>query len=69
MLRQLGLFSLVLVLVMLGFAATFSALYGPDTVLVEHFDPVTCDINDHPCVDAFGTLGGSLLTLVIYEIS
>lgn len=63
MLRQLGLFSLVLTLVMLGFAATFSALYGADTVLVENLDPTTCDINDHPVVYAFGTLGGALLTL------
>eukprot|EP00903_Cladosiphon_okamuranus_P021895 g20127.t2 len=64
MLRQLGLFSLVLTLVMIGFAATFNALYGEDhTVLVEQLDPVTCDINDHPVVYAFGTLGGSLVTL------
>lgn len=63
MLRQLGLFSLVLTLVMVGFAATFSALYGADTVLVEQIDPVTCDINDHPVMYAFGTLGSALLTL------
>lgn len=63
MLRQLGLFSLVLTLVMVGFAATFTALYGADTVLVEANDPVTCDVNGHPVVFAFGTLGGALLTL------
>lgn len=63
MLRQLTLFSLVLILVMLGFAATFSALYGEDTVLIEQYDPETCDISEHPCVWAFGTLGGALLTL------
>lgn len=62
MLTELAQFSLVLLLVMLGFAASFSALYDTNTVLVERLDP-SCDVRDHPVVIAFGEIGDSLLTI------
>lgn len=62
MLTELAQFSLVLLLVMLGFAASFSALYDTNTVLVERLDP-SCDVSDHPVVQAFGKIGDSLLTI------
>lgn len=62
MVTQLAQFSLVLLLVMLGFAASFSALYGEHTVLVERNLGDSCDVHDHPIVVAFGTIGAALLT-------
>lgn len=62
MVNQLAQFSLVLLLVMLGFAASFSALYGNDTALVEQ-KGASCDVSEHPIVAAFGTLGDALLTM------
>lgn len=61
---QLSQFSLVLLLVMLGFATSFTALYGTNTVLVaDELEDSTCDVNDHPAVQAFGSLGDALLTM------
>ena len=64
MMTELVQFSLVLLLVMLGFAASFSALYDTDTVLVQQLDP-SCDVRDHPVVMAFGEIGDSLLTIFV----
>lgn len=64
MVAQLSRFSLILLIVMLGFAATFHALYAEDTPLVDQtFDD--CDVNDHPIVEAFGTVGAALLTMFV----
>lgn len=76
MLNQLAQFSLVLLLVMLGFAASFNALYGINTVLVENLidsagtpsSALVCDVNSHPIVGAFGTVGSSLLTMFGYML-
>lgn len=62
MLKELVQFSVVLLLVMVGFAVSFNALYVTDTVFVEkRLDD--CDVNDHPVVEAFGTFRGALLTM------
>lgn len=76
MLNQLAQFSLVLLLVMLGFAASFNALYGKDTVLVENLidspgtlsSELVCDVNSHPVVIAFGGVGSALLTMFGYML-
>ena len=52
---------------MLGFAATFNALYAEDTALV-HQDSGNCDVNDHPVVEAFGTMGDALLTMFSFML-
>lgn len=65
MLNALTSFSVVLILVMFGFAASFNALYGTDTILVERLAGAACDVNDHPIVGEFGTLGDALLTMFV----
>ncbi|CAM9706637.1 unnamed protein product, partial [Ascophyllum nodosum] len=62
MVTKLSQFSLILLLVMLGFATTFNALYTKDTTLVTK-NSDDCDVNDHPVVEAFGTIGDALLTM------
>lgn len=62
MLTQLVQFSVVLMLVMIGFAFCFNALYGRDSLLIEALLD-TCEVNDHPIVEEFGTIGQSLLTM------
>lgn len=67
MLTQLVQFSLILLLVMIGFAASFNALYGRNTILVEQ-NVADCDVEDHPIVEAFGTLEAALLTMFQYML-
>ena len=67
MVTQLAQFSVVLLLVMLGFAASFNALYGDDTILVEQ-KLADCDVKDHPIVEAFGSLRAALLTMFEYML-
>lgn len=62
MLTQLAQFSVVLMLVMLGFAFCFNALYGRDSFLIEALLE-TCNVNDHPITEEFGTIGQALLTM------
>lgn len=69
MLRELATFSVVLVLVMVGFATCFTALYGTGSVYLAEYEASldgrlgSCDPTDHPIYDSFGNFGDSLLTL------
>lgn len=62
MLKELVQFSVVLLIVMIGFAVSFRALFGNRTIFVER-NLDGCDVSDHPLVEAFGTLRSALLTM------
>lgn len=53
---------MVILLVMVVFAASFNALYVDDTLFVEKFLD-NCNMNDHPVVEEFGTFRGALLIM------
>lgn len=59
MLTELATFSVVLLLVMLGFSTCFWALYGNESIAVDY----DCGSSEHSLNVAFGTFGDSLLTL------
>lgn len=64
MMAHLSRFSLILRVVLLGFAATLNPLYAEDTAIIaQTFD--NYNVNDHLVVEAFGTVGASLLTMFV----
>lgn len=66
MITALGQFSMVF-LVMFGFAASFNALYGKHTFLVER-NLDDCEVKDHPIGGAFETLPVAFLTMFQYML-
>lgn len=69
MLSELAQFSVIFLIVMMGFATCFTALYGRSSVLLEKYGaslastPDSCEVDELPIYTAFGDFGEALLTL------